>query len=146
MTVFRRVLVAGVLTASMACGGASTSPPPGPAPSTDVSTGTVAIAAGDFAVAAFTLDTRSPLQMRLDWSVMANDLDGFLIRGSCTRDDMLSAKPACTMDAALVGAGTGTARPEVFTTAALDAGPYTLLIVNRGGGNDTCTFRVTKTG
>lgn len=143
MNVFRRVILAGVLTTLLACSGTSTSPPSGPAPQTDVSTGTMAIAAGDFVVASFTLDTRSSLQLRIDWSVASNDLDGFLIRGSCSRDDVLNAKPACTMDAPLVGAGTGTSRPEVFTTAALDAGPYTLLIVNRGG-NDTCTFRVTK--
>lgn len=146
MNVLRRVMVATVLTATVGCGGASTSPSPTPAPSTDLFTGTMSIAADDFVVAPFTLDTRSSLQLRLDWSVIAHDLDGFLIRGACSRDDVLSAKPACTMDAALVAAGTGTTKPEIFSTTALDPGPYTLLIVNRGAGSDTCTFRVTKTG
>jgi hypothetical protein len=126
-----------------ACGGTK-----GPTtPSDDeVSAGSAAIAAGDFAVVAFTLTSRVPLRTQIDWSVAANDLDAFLIRGTCSRTDVLNALPGCTMDAVVLGSATGVTKPEVFTTTALDPGPYTLLVVNRGSQNDTCNYRVTKSG
>jgi hypothetical protein len=142
--VVQRYLIAAVLLMPLlACGGNS-SGPNSPTPN-EVSAGSMAIAAGDFLATSFTLDTRTPLQTQIDWTVPSNDLDAFLIRGTCSRDDFLNARPACTMEAAVVGAATGTTKPESFTTAAVDAGSYTLLIVNGGSSGDTCTFRVIKT-
>ena len=137
------LLVLSFLAPLAACGGSGG--PTGPSSGT-VSSGSMTITPGDFAVVAFTLDSRAPLRTQVDWSVPANDVDAFLIRGTCSRDDVLTAKPACTMDAVVVGAGTGITKPESFTTTALDPGPYTLLVVNRGSQNDTCNYQVTKSG
>ena len=126
-----------------ACGGSSGPTSPG---NNAVSSGSLTIAPGDFSVVAFTLDARAPLRAQIDWTVPANDVDAFLLRGTCSRDDVLNAKPSCVMDAVVVGSGTGVAKPELFTTAALDPGPYTLLVVNRGSQNDTCNYQVTKSG
>jgi hypothetical protein len=135
----RNIIAAAVLLPLMACGGTSTGPSPN-----EVSAGSMAITSGEFIVTSFNLDARAPLHVQVDWSNTSNDLDAFLIRGTCSRDDVLTAKPACTMDAVFVGAGTGTTKPETFTTAAVEAGAYTLLVVNRGAGNDSCNFKVTK--
>ena len=131
------LIAASLLVPLLACGS------PNKPSANELTSGTMAIAAGDFLVASLSLDTRAPLQTQVDWSVIANDLDAFLIRGTCSRDDIISAKPACTMDAVFVGSGTGTTKPETFTTAAVDPGAYTLLVVNRGSQDDTCSFRVT---
>ena len=136
----RSLFVLTTVATLSACGG-----PTGPS-NNAVSSGSLTIAAGDFSVVAFTLDSRTALRTQIDWTVPLNDVDAFLLRGTCSRDDVLNAKPACTMDAVVVGAATGVTKPELFTTAALDPGPYTLLVVNRGSQNDTCNYQVTKSG
>jgi len=131
-----------------ACGGSSnpvTGPSPVPTPTPApvervVSQGGDTLKNDEAGYFKFTLDTAGKLDITVDWTVPANDLDVFLVKGFCTEDQITSQ--TCSF---LATATSTTAKPEKITVSSVVAGDYTVYIANLGPGNESLSWRVVLT-
>jgi hypothetical protein len=145
MTTKRRYL-ALALALLPACGSDPVTAPPTPAPSpTPV---TIVIGEGSLsglepngaAMATFATTTAGDLEIVLDWTLAENDLDGLLIRGECTPEQLI----ALECDVAAI-ADSRTAKPERLRLSSAAAGTYTLYVLNLGATTESFSFQVLLT-
>jgi hypothetical protein len=94
----------------------------------------------DFAVVWFGVDRAGMLTSTVDWANAANDLDSAVLRGRCTREELVAETPGCDETAVLV-LDDSLDKPSVLH-AFVDAGEYTLVIISFGPGSDTASYRL----
>jgi hypothetical protein len=130
-----------------ACGGdgptrpttTTTLPPPPPAPIV-VTQGAGPIAVDDVGFIEFTTGAVGRLDITVDWTFVTNDVDVFLVRGTCTDDQILNG--TCSF---LTFSVSATAKPERLSVPNAPAGRYTLYAANFGPGDESASFQVVLT-
>ncbi len=129
-----------------ACGGGgspsgpSTPPPtpqPTPTPPVVVSQGGGPLEVDFVARVPFTTSQSGTLDITLDWTFATNDLDVFLLRGTCSFDDFFDE--VCPTLAFSVST---TAKPEKIRFAGAAAGAYTLFVGNIGPADESASYQV----
>lgn len=136
-----RVLAIGTFLVSIglvaigACGGGSNAPSPMP----QVIQGSVMVEPFDLAAIQFRVATSGQLSGQVNWNDPKNDIDTAIVRGTCSREQLVALAPGCG-ESAVVVLDEGLAKPSRLTTS-LDAGDYTLVISNSGPNVDTCSYR-----
>jgi hypothetical protein len=143
-------LAGGVLVLSLAaCGGGGGSGPttpiatpvPTPTPPVVVSQGTGSpLAAGYVGSVDVTTTRTGTLDVTVDWTDPANDLDVLLTRGACTFDQLAAYQ--CTI---LAYSDSTTAKPEKMHAENAAAGTYSLFVDNVGPGDESVSFQVVLT-
>jgi hypothetical protein len=142
------LLAAALLAAALpGCGGGGsvTAPPvasPSPVPvTTVVLEGTLdGLPANRVAWGNFQTAWSGRLEVIVDWTSSANNVDVFLTFGLCNPDQLLAA--TCTV----VGtAESPTAKPERITVEGAANGLFTLFVVNLGPGTESSSYRVQVT-
>ncbi len=138
-------LVWAAVTASLAACGSSTpsqpTPTPTPAPTPQVlAQGGDTLKANEVGLLPITTARTGALEVTVDWTFAANDIDVALARGSCSFDQFVAQQ--CTV--AAISAST-TAKPEKIRADNAAAGTYTLFIENTGPGNESISFQVVLT-
>jgi len=143
--------LAGVaLAASLAaCGGGTTDPTPIPTPTPAptpkppyvVSQLTaVTLEAEYVGWLPFTTTERGALDVTVDWTYAANDLDVYLGQGSCDGDSFDT--PQCPL---VAYSESSTAKPEKVHFDNAVAGTYTIFVGNAGPGDEAVSFQVVLT-
>jgi hypothetical protein len=132
-----------------ACGGGSdtpntptpvtTPPPPPPAP-TVVRQGAGPIPAETVGFVDFTTTLPGRLDVTVDWTFATNDVDIFIVRGSCTDDQLRN--DTCPF---LAMATSETAKPERLSVPNAAAGLYTLYVANFGSSDESVAFQAVLT-
>jgi len=129
-----------------ACGGGATTPTPIPTPTPTpvpppqvVSQGSGALEADMIGRVPFTTTLAGRLDVNVNWTFDADDLDVFVTKGTCTFDQFFA--DAC--EHAGFAAST-TAKPEHVSFAAA-AGSYTLFIGNHGPKDESLSWQVVLT-
>ncbi len=69
-----------------------------------------------------------------------NDIDSSVLRGSCTREQLIEEAQGCNEQAIIVTEDS-LIKPSVFSVS-VEAGEYTLVILNFGLGSDTASYRL----
>jgi hypothetical protein len=147
-----RAFAAAVLAAVgvSGCGGggvpggpSSPVPTPPPPPVTNVlSEGSSALGASTVAPVVFTTESAGTLEVIVDWTFAANDVDIFLARGSspCTLETFndrtcgfVATEESMTM------------KPERLRTTSLAAGTYSLYVANFGDVEESVSWQVLLT-
>ena len=95
------------------------------------------MAADEIVQLPFTTTATGTLDVTIDWTFAANDVDVILTRGSCSFDQLF----AMQCNVALV-ADSVTAKPERLRLPGATAGAYTLFIANIGPGDESASFQV----
>lgn len=152
MAQWRSLLAAGVATlvSAVACGRDAPPTPFSPSPLTSfiptpslmeessLIRGSVALSALHFGVVSFRVDRPGDLSSRVDWASPSNDIDTALLRGRCTVALILAESADCD-ERALMVSEESLDKPSVFSLP-LDAGEYTLVILNVGPGTETVAY------
>ncbi len=115
-------------------------PTPPPPPPTVVRQGGGSLAADEGVQLPFTTTATGTLDVTVDWTFAANDIDAILTRGNCSVDQLL----AMQCNVALV-ADSATAKPERLRLPGATAGAYTLFIVNVGPGDESASYQIVLT-
>lgn len=148
------LLSAGVLSLGLiACGGGegSSSPtaatpvtPPTPPPPV-----TTVIAQGSFTglgprvlgrLPPFTTTATSTLEAVVDWTHATNDVDIYLVRGTCAFEQFVAGR--CDV---VAFSESVSAKPERIRVAAAPAGTFELLIGNLGPTEEACSYQIFQT-
>jgi hypothetical protein len=129
-----------------ACGGSGSptgpnNPPPTPAPTP---TPPVVVGQGggplevDFlARVPFTTTQAGTLDITLDWTFAANDLDIVLVRGDCSFDDFIAE-----LCPAIASSFSTTAKPEKVRFPGAAAGAYTFFVGNNGPADESASYQI----
>jgi hypothetical protein len=143
-------LAGGVLVLSLAaCGGGggggpttpTATPVPTPTPPAVVSQGAgLPLAAGYAGLVNVTTARTGTLDVTVDWTYPANDVDVLLTRGACTFDQLIALQ--CTI---LAFSDSTTAKPEKIHAESAAAGTYSLFVENTGPGDESVSFQVVLT-
>ena len=142
-------LAGGTLAVSLAaCGGGSSSPTtqstprptPTPPPPVVVAQGGGTLPAEFVTLRAFTTTVAGSLTATVDWTLVTNDMDIYLVSGTCTFDQFFAQQ--CPV---LALSESSTAKPEQVTVAQAPAGSYTLFAYNVGPGDESWSFQVVLT-
>lgn len=80
------------------------------------------------------------LEVTVDWTFAANDVDVFIARGNCSFDQFVNEQ--CTIGAA---ATSTTTKPERARLANQPAGTYTVVVANFGPGDESIAYQVVFT-
>jgi hypothetical protein len=140
--------------AFVACGGSGTGPTqqcpagttgtfpncatiPTPAPPVVVSQGGGTLEVDFLARVPFTTTQAGSLDITVDWTYAANDLDVFLVRNDCSFDDFFDE--VCLPIALSIST---TAKPERVHFGGAAAGVYTLFVGNVGPGDESASYQV----
>ena len=139
-----RAVLAAAAMALSACGSGSSpqqaTPPtttPGPV-QVVVASGTASIPARRALLVPFTLPSTGTLDITVDWTFPANEIDIYLAVGSCTVEQW----PDCNW---IDGSESRDFKPERLRVLAGQPGPYVLDIGNVGPGAESVSFEVTLT-
>lgn len=89
---------------------------------------------------AFSTTRSGTLDVTVDWTYAANDVDVALASGSCSLEQLQADQ--CRL---LAFAVSSTAKPERLQLAAAAAGSYTLLVENNGPDNESVSYQVVLT-
>lgn len=134
-----------------ACGGGSNcsknptavecSPPPTPTPTPRVTsvvdTGQGMLPARVALMRPLAITEVGAFDATVDWTFTANDLDVFLMRGTCTFTQFV------TNQCAVVASATGTTgKQERIRAANQPAGAYTFVVANFGPGDESIAYQV----
>jgi hypothetical protein len=161
MTKFRRILTLGlglgIVLALGSCGGGSdgpncaanptapgctppptTLPPPRPPVVLDSGSGSLPLFTALFRPLA-TTETGS-LEVTVDWTFAANDVDIAITRGNCSFDQFVTDQCAIAASATST-----TTKPERARLANQPAGTYTVVIANFGPGDESIAYQVVFT-
>jgi hypothetical protein len=114
-------------------------PAPPPAPRV-VAEGAGSIPVDEVGFVQFTTDATGRLEVTVDWTFAANDIDIFLVRGSCTEDQIIAG--SCPF---LAFSTSVTAKPERLSVPGATAGQYTLYAANFGPGDESASFQAVLT-
>jgi len=85
----------------------------------------------------FNTDAAGSIEAKVDWTFASNDVDIYLVRGSCTLEQFQTA--ACPF---VVNSDRSTAKPEKITATSQTAGSYTLYIGNWGPAEESVSFQI----
>jgi hypothetical protein len=144
-TVTGRLFSLALLGSTMglaACGGnasptavtLATPPPPPPAPRV-IAQVAGPIPAETAAYTQFTVDATGKLEVTVDWTYATNDIDLFLVKGTCTDEQIDSGD--CSF---LATATSEDRKPERVSVASAATGLYTLYAVNWGPEDESASM------
>lgn len=146
----RRLVSLGVLVASSLmpyCGGGGSGPPtspntptPTPAPvTTVVSQGSGSLPVNNLGAVNFTISAAGRVDVTVDWTFAANDVDIGVFNGTCTATQLVagSCAPVTVSDSVN--------KPERISLANAAAGNYTLGVENVGPSDESVSWQVTLT-
>jgi hypothetical protein len=88
----------------------------------------------------FSTSATGTLNVSVDWTSSANDIDIVVTRGSCNCDQIIAE----TCDDVAESTST-TAKPETLNVPNHPAGSYTLLVANFGDSPESGSYRITLT-
>jgi hypothetical protein len=91
----------------------------------------------DVAFVPFVTGTAGTIEVQVDWTFSADDIDVYLFRGVCTLQ--LAVGNQCDQ---LAASASATTKPERLVVSGAPAGSYTLGIANRGSNTESGTYRV----
>ena len=141
------LLLASCVALLSACGDGPTkpeidaSPSPSPTPVTEVLVeGGGAL--GQLMLGSLSFDTTKSgkLDVIVDWTDAANDVDVYLAKGSCSFDQFVTAQ--CNM---MAFSESTIAKPEKISASDMTPGAYTLLVGNIGPTDESVSFQVLLT-
>ena len=143
--VFSRIGGAALLIALAACGGSSNNPlspvdpppPPPPPPPTIVRQGGGPLGADEGVQLSFTTAATGTLDVTVDWTLAANDVDVVLTRGTCSFEQLFALQ--CNV---VMVADSATTKPERLRLPGATAGAYTLMIINIGPGDESASYQI----
>ena len=122
----------------MAAGCPTPPPPPPPPPVTRVlDAGQGQLPARVALLRPLTTNEAGSFEMIVDWTFAANDIDVFLMRGTCTFAQLIADQ--CVVAASGTSVGT---KQERFRLANQAAGTYTLVVANFGPGDESVAYQV----
>jgi hypothetical protein len=115
-------------------------PPPTPPPPIVVSDGSGPLNVLTAVVRPFTTTQAGRLDVTVEWTYAANDVDVYLFRGGCTFEQFIAMQ--CQV---VTFSESSTAKPERLTTSGAAAGSYVLVIANYGPGDESVAYQVVLT-
>jgi len=129
--------------------GSSTTPTPTPSPTptpappivqTVVASGSGSLPVLNLVLIPFTTTATGRIEVTVDWTFGTNDVDVYLVRGSCSFDQFVTQQ--CNL---VTFSESTTAKPERISAPGAAAGSYVLLIGNLGPSDESVAFQVVLT-